>query len=198
MVAVQRGIAHAIGSSPLSRWTAVGATMIVAALVGSVAACSGTPDDVIQLSRTSVEASPAGASSTDLALPDVTLRTEDDQPIRLSQMVGRPTVINIWYSSCPPCNRELPAFATVHAELGDQVQFLGVNPVDRDGAAGFARRRGVEYELLRDPNGDLLSAAGIDGFPTTLFVDRAGIIVAEHTGEMSVSELREAIRQVLQ
>ena len=33
-------------------------------------------------------------------------------------------VVNVWYSTCPPCARELADFAAVHAEIGDEVRFV--------------------------------------------------------------------------
>ena len=38
-------------------------------------------------------------------------------------------VVNLWYSTCPPCARELADFAAVEAEVGDDVRFVGVNPL---------------------------------------------------------------------
>ena len=57
-------------------------------------------------------------------------------------------VVNLWYSTCPPCARELTYFAAVEAELGDDVRFVGVNPLDDvDEMQQFAADRGVDYEL---------------------------------------------------
>ena len=37
--------------------------------------------------------------------------------IRTSSLVGQPLVVNLWYSTCPPCKRELGEFASVHRDL---------------------------------------------------------------------------------
>ena len=61
-------------------------------------------------------------------------------------------------STCPPCKKELPAFAAAHAEVGDQVRFVGIDsfpPSDHE--ESFARDKGVRYELLYDPDGELTS-----------------------------------------
>ena len=58
-------------------------------------------------------------------------------------------VVNLWYSNCPPCARELTYFAAVEADVGDDIRFVGVNPLDDvDEMRRFAAERGVDYELL--------------------------------------------------
>ena len=61
-------------------------------------------------------------------LPAVDLLAVDDSTVSLADYAGRPLVVNLWYSACAPCARELRDFAEVHAEVGDRVAFVGVNP----------------------------------------------------------------------
>jgi peroxiredoxin len=105
-------------------------------------------------------------------------------------------VINIWYSTCVPCARELRDFAEVSGELGDSVQFVGVDPVD-DAAemVSFAADRGVDYPLLLDTDGKLIIAAEVAAFPTTLFVSADGRIVHQ-TSAISADDLRQTIADV--
>jgi peroxiredoxin len=111
-------------------------------------------------------------------LPDVELSDSDGQPVALRSFRGKPLVINIWYSTCVPCARELRDFAEVSGELGDSVQFVGVDPVDDAGKMlAFAADRGVDYPLLLDTDGKLITAAEVAAFPTTLFVSADGRIV---------------------
>ena len=63
-------------------------------------------------------------------LPALTLETAAGDAVELVTDDGRPMVVNLWYSTCPPCARELADFAAVDAEVGDDVRFVGVNPYD--------------------------------------------------------------------
>ena len=63
-------------------------------------------------------------------LPDVGLTDAEGLEISASSLVGQPLVVNLWYSTCIPCKRELGEFAAVHREVGDQVRFVGINPLD--------------------------------------------------------------------
>jgi peroxiredoxin len=129
-------------------------------------------------------------------LPDVELTDAAGFDMRTSSLVGQPLVINLWYSTCIPCKRELGEFATVHRELGDRVRFVGINPFDSvDVMERFAGERGVGYELLRDEAGEFVDAVGVVSFPVTLFVDADGVIIAE-TGVIDRNELRARIEEL--
>jgi len=184
----------------MRRLTALVLVVLATAVVGVYVVANSDGDDVVRLDRSGPDADQAAGPRTPITgrpLPDLTVNDSDGNEIRLGTLVGRPLVINVWYSTCAPCKRELPAFAAVHDELGERVRFIGINPVDRDGGDDFARELGVRYELLRDPDGLLLSAAGINGFPTTLLVDADGTIVGQHTGAMTADSLRAAISREL-
>jgi len=134
------------------------------------------------------------AKVTGKQLPRVDLQTREGDTFHTADLIGRPLVINFWYSTCAPCKRELPAFAAVHAKYGDQVRFVGVDslpPSDRE--ESFARDKGVQYELLYDTNGELISSVGVAAFPQTLIIDPSGTIL-QQTGELTADKLEELIR----
>jgi len=131
------------------------------------------------------------------SLPDVQLKDDAGQPVALRSFAGKPLVINIWYSTCAPCARELRDFADVSRELGDSVQFVGVDPVDSvDKMRAFADARGVEYPLLMDSDGELITKADVAAFPTTLFVSPEGVIVHQ-TSAIEADDLRQVIGEYL-
>jgi peroxiredoxin len=129
-------------------------------------------------------------------LPDVALSNSAGLEIPASSLAGQPLVVNLWYSTCIPCKRELGEFAALHRELGDRVRFVGVNPFDSvEVMERFASDRGVGYELLRDETSAFVNALGVVNFPVTLFVDADGVIVAQ-TGEIDGDELRARIGEL--
>jgi thiol-disulfide isomerase/thioredoxin len=131
---------------------------------------------------------------TDL-LPDVELVGADGSAVRLPDGDDRPMVINLWYSTCAPCARELVDFAEVHGEVGDAVRFVGINPYDTAATMErFAGDRGVRYELLRDPGFAFTDELRIVAYPVTLFVDGDGRIVGR-TGPIDDDELRRHVAE---
>ncbi len=130
-----------------------------------------------------------------LVLPPVMLSDALGAPVDLSAYRGAPLVVNFWFSRCAPCRRELRDFATVHAELGDRIQFVGVDPFDTvEAMQRFAAERGVAYDLLLD-DGSLSDELGIVGYPVTLFVSAEGRVLRQ-TGEIDADTLRAAIEEL--
>lgn len=159
------------------------------------------PDDDITITSNGVFVEPGlptNAPVEGTALPAVSLRDAAGNDVSTTDLIGQPLVINVWQTSCEPCKRELPAFATVHGELGDRVRFVGVNSGDTaDDARDFAAKYGVDYESFSDPNGEFLVALGITGFPYTLFVAANGEIVAQKGLELSADNIRSTINDTL-
>lgn len=128
--------------------------------------------------------------------PDVTMRDRDDNEITTADLIGEPLVVNLWYSTCAPCAKELPEFAEVDAET-DDVRFVGANTLDSvEVMERFAGERGVEYDLFRDDRTELADAIGATAMPITLFVASDGTIV-EQTGPLDADELRAKIADLL-
>jgi peroxiredoxin len=157
------------------------------------------PDDIVLDTPGEYQQPIEGADQvvTGVPFPSVALLDVTDAEVPSRSLVGAPLVVNVWFSTCPPCARELADFAEVHREVGDRVRFVGINPLDgTEAMQRFAAERGVAYELLRDPASRFLDAAGVASFPRTLFVDEQGIIVGE-AGELDADDLRARIEELL-
>jgi peroxiredoxin len=176
----------------------VGGWALGRAVIGDSGTGAGGDIDSVVLSEPGEYQQPVDGDNRDVdgdSLPDVVLTDSAGLEIRTSSLVGQPLVVNLWYSTCVPCKRELGEFATVHRELGDRIRFVGINPFDSvDVMERFAGDRGVGYELLRDEEGLFVDAVGVVNFPVTLFVASDGEIVAE-TGEIDGDELRARIEE---
>ena len=181
---------------------AAAVALIVA--VGIVAAnrndsATATTDDNVTLTSSN-DLSPTigtNAAVTGRSLPKVNVQTLAGDAFATADLVGRPLVVNFWYSTCAPCKKELPAFAAVQAKLGDSVRFVGIDSLAPSASEeAFARDKGVQYELFYDTDGELSSAVGVAAWPQTLFIDAHGTIV-EQTGELTADRLEELIRTKL-
>jgi len=76
------------------------------------------------------------------------------------------------------------------------VRFVGIDPFDTvEAMQRFAAERGVEYDLLLDPEREFTNELEIVAFPVTLFVDEAGRILRQ-TGEIDADELRATIDEL--
>lgn len=131
------------------------------------------------------------------SLPSVEVVAADGAEVDTADWAGEPLVVNFWFSTCPPCAKELRDFAAVDSERGDEVRFIGVNPIDEvDLMESFAAERGVEYDNFRDPIGDLQIELDITSFPTTVFIASDGDVV-DRRGVLDADQLDAAIDELL-
>jgi peroxiredoxin len=174
---------------------AVATALVV--VVGVIAADESSEDVTLTSSNDLSPTIGTNAVVTGKALPRVDIQTLAGDKFATADLIGKPMVINFWYSTCAPCKKELPGFAAVHAKLGDQVRFVGVDSLPpSDTEENFARDKGVQYELLYDPDGELTSTIGVAAYPQTLFIDAHGKIL-EQTGELTAGKLEDLIRTKL-
>lgn len=136
--------------------------------------------------------------NTGLQLAKVELTNVDGTTASTDSFLGTPTIINIWYSTCEPCRRELPVLASTAEQYGDKVRFIGVNIKDSAKVAkDFATKYGVNFEIFLDLNGAFISSSGISTAPVTLAVNAQGLIVAQIAGELSTDKLTALVTELL-
>lgn len=129
-------------------------------------------------------------------LPTTELGTLDGGSVQLSTMAGKPMVLNLWATWCPPCRREMPVLARAQAKRGD-VNFVFVN----QGEAGSLVRTYLgESQLqldnvLLDPFSNVMRESGSRGLPTTLFFDAQGRLVDTHMGELTDAGLAVKLKR---
>jgi len=103
---------------------------------------------------------------------------------RLSSLHGYPIILNAWAAWCPPCREEFPLMAAASAQYGRKVAFLGADTNDSAGdARSFLAKHPVSYPSYPVASSDLSSLAILEGFPTTIFIDRSGKVAFVHTGQ---------------
>ncbi len=132
-------------------------------------------------------------------LKNANVRALDDQVVETASLftTGKPVLINYWFSNCQPCKREMPALQAAFEKFGDRVSFVGINTQDSpEVARSFVNDIGVTYEILRDPNGESIVANGVSIFPTTFFVNAAGTIIKQVSGELTADDIEAAFTEM--
>ena len=118
----------------------------------------------------------------------------EGNPVDLADLRGKPVVINVWWSECPPCRVEQPDLNEAAAELGGRGRFLGVNIRASSAEKGlaFTRHVDVTYPSIYSPDGSaLLSFAGTlnpRSIPSTVVLDAEGRVAASVQGRIPTTQ----------
>jgi thiol-disulfide isomerase/thioredoxin len=94
----------------------------------------------------------------------------------------RPTLVNLWASTCAPCVKEMPLLEAA-SKVNPSIQFLGIatqDPVAK--ARKLATQTGIRYPWALDPDGNFFYEVKAAGLPTTLLISPSGAIIATKTG----------------
>ena len=97
-------------------------------------------------------------------------------------------MLNFWATWCAPCRLEAPSFAAF-ADANPDVVVLGLAE-DRDVARvrRVAKELGITYPVASAPR-EVLSAYGVDTFPTTVIIDPDGSVRTAHVGILTRPQL---------
>lgn len=119
-------------------------------------------------------------------------------PVALDDVRGRVLVVNFWATWCPPCRVELPELDAYQAEMGDQIAILGVDVGEPATTVGpFVREHGLRFPILLDESGAIAARYGVVGLPTSLILDRAGVVRERVTGPMTRDSLARRVERHL-
>ncbi|MEG0344062.1 MAG: TlpA disulfide reductase family protein [Acinetobacter sp.] len=130
--------------------------------------------------------------------PKVSLINLQQQKVELVQFIGKPTVINLWASWCPPCRREMPVFNQAQKTYPN-VQFVFINQSE-DAATVDAYLQQHTLNLnwvLLDASGITAQKTGMYGLPSTLFFNAQGQLVESHMGEISHAALDHYLQKMI-
>ncbi|GAB4328427.1 MAG: hypothetical protein Kow00117_14860 [Phototrophicales bacterium] len=136
---------------------------------------------------------PASRPLRDWIADDFELLSLSGETVRLSDFAGRPVFINFWWTGCPPCEEEFPAFEQFLAEQGDDgAVILAVNQAGESPAEiqAFLDRINVHnVPILLDPDYIMPRLYPYTGFPTTYFIDATGQVRYQKIGTITLEQL---------
>lgn len=119
----------------------------------------------------------------------------DGQVVRLSDYEGQPLFLNFWQTTCPPCVRELPAFADFVTDHEDEIALLAVNfDETSDQVRTFLDENALDgLPVALDPDSSARRSFGVQAIPTTFVIDAEGVVRFMKLGEMTAEEMNEYV-----
>lgn len=130
-------------------------------------------------------------------LPELAMRNLQGEPVELRDLRGKPLVINLWATWCPPCRREMPVLQAAQ-QANPHIEFVFINQGEgQQQVERFLEQQNLQLEnLLFDSGARLGQAVSSLSLPTTLFYDADGVLQNNHLGELSTASLRHAMRAI--
>jgi thiol-disulfide isomerase/thioredoxin len=118
-------------------------------------------------------------------------------------VLGKATVVvNVWASWCVECRTEARGLTALsHALAGHGVRFVGIDEQDNQTRArAFVKATHASYPHLADPSGTLLAQLRLlpaAGIPSTLVIDRNGLMAGRIVGVAHEAVLRHMIDRIM-
>lgn len=108
--------------------------------------------------------------------------------LKLSQLRGRPLVLNFWAGLCPPCRDEMPAFQEMYARENGHVLLLGIDVGPfvglgtRDDGMMMLRDMMITYPTASTDDSSIIRRYKVVAMPSTFFITPDGRIIRKWSG----------------
>lgn len=136
---------------------------------------------------------------TSQQLPHIMVKRLEGAAVNLSDVEdGKPRVINLWATWCPPCRREMPVLEEAQQTM-DGIGFVFVNQGEHSAIIEqYLQQETLLLDnVLADMTGSLGYQVGSRALPTTLFVNAQGQLVDAHLGELSKASLKAKLEKLI-
>jgi thiol-disulfide isomerase/thioredoxin len=139
------------------------------------------------------------------AIPAFTAETFDGGQITSAGLAGRPYMVYVWFSNCPPCVETGPLLVELHQEYRDQgFEIVALNadaylelPYDPQVPIDYAAGLGMDFVLAHLSAGTAEALGGVSIFPTMFFVDRVGTVMRHFVNFQEKEDLEAAVEATL-
>jgi len=152
---------------------------------------------------------------------DFTLKNLAGQSVRLSDFKGKTVLLNFWTTWCTACQEEIPRLIALQKNhpadlviLAVSLDGAAVEDADEiEGKAGasddplaatpaqihekiarIVQARGINYQILLDPEGKVGARFNGHELPTNVFIDSAGVVRRRFIGTRSLATLEAMLR----
>ena len=181
----------------IRRWVLLWALLLLPALLLAIAACSNG------------ETSGSPAASDLEAAPDFefTLYQGEGElgatELSMSDLQGKPVVLNFWAGLCPPCRAEMPDFQAFADDNRESVLVLGIdvgqftNLGSQEDARLLLSDLGISYPAGYTTDGTIMRRYEVLGMPTTVFINSSGEIFRLWGGILDHEVLQDITNEML-
>jgi len=198
-----RQIINTKTSAPLARRRnlfAIGSLVILAIVIIVAIALANRVPDAATTAPNSIGALKVGQTA-----PDFSVSTTAG-PFELAKAGGKPTLLEVFATWCPHCQREVSVLDPIYATYHSKVNFVAVNgsplgadqqPETQADVIDFQQKFSVAYPVAFDANLDVAHKYLQSGFPTVVIIGADGKVASIRDGEIPAADLTSALNAVV-
>lgn len=128
---------------------------------------------------------------------DFKLETLDGEQLQLSEITGdKGVILNFWGTWCKPCREEMPDMNQVYNEGHEDYEIVAVNVSEnKQQISQFISglSEDLDYPIALDPNRSVTKAYNIGPLPTTIAVNKDGVVVEKQEYQLTKEDLHKFI-----
>ena len=136
-------------------------------------------------------------------VPQFSIEHYDSSAVTSQDVAGKPHMVYIWFTNCPPCVKTAPLLVELHAKYADAgFEIVAANadhvlelPYDDTVRAEYVEKLGIKFTTAYLNQQMQNAYGGVNVFPTMFFVDANGVIV-KHFVNFQEKEVLEAAIQI--
>ena len=128
-------------------------------------------------------------------MPEITVNTADGRVWKLSEVLKEKklVVLNFWFEDCPWCIKEFPVLEVAYQKYQEDVEVLALNPTDgAEAVKAFRENNGLGISMAACPR-SWAHECGVSAYPTSVFIDRNGVVCLIHVGAITTSYTWERV-----
>ena len=137
--------------------------------------------------------------------PPFSIQTYDGKTVSSDDLAGKPHLVYIWFTNCPPCVKTSPLLAELYNKYSAQgFRIVGANsdkvlelPYDDNVRADYVKKIGIKFTTAYLNPKMQNDFGGVSVFPTMFFVDKNGVIVKHFVNFQEQAALDAAIRSAM-
>jgi cytochrome c biogenesis protein CcmG/thiol:disulfide interchange protein DsbE len=127
----------------------------------------------------------------------IELTLTNGKTIEISSLSGKPVILNFWATWCPPCKEEMPLLEKYANRYPDELVIIGVNYVeDQDVVQRYIAGHNITFPIALDKTGNVSDLYFVRSFPMTFFVDKDGVLRAQHIGLLSDDVMKKYLELI--
>lgn len=95
--------------------------------------------------------------------------------VDISNLDGKPTLLNFWFTSCAPCIAEMPGLNQIMNKYKGKVNFIAITYENKKSVESFLKKHKYNFIQIAGAS-EFIDTLGIKNFPKNIFIDRKGIV----------------------